>query len=309
MFQQLTIQNFRCLKMLEFDALKRVNLIGGKNNVGKTAVLEAFLFFSDVPDAKRIFRLNKWRVLYNDSHIDGYEGWRDVFYGYSIDEPIKVHAERKDQTSRTMEYRSPMPERRTLNTNLTDSGVTNSPQSIDLRNQFSPNVFPRFSNSLPAKLCESSPSASVDVVESFNRIALKQRSKMLVENLQLVEPRLQHLEILFSGRVPLIHGQLENGGVMPVPSMGEGTLRLMSMVTAVIEQENGYVLIDEIEIGIHYSVMKDVWKALGEAARRHDVQIFATTHSWECIVAAHEAFSESGEYDFAYHRLDRLHNG
>ena len=68
------------------------------------------------------------------------------------------------------------------------------------------------------------------------------------------------------------------------------------------------MLVDEIESGLHHSVLTKVWRAIGEAARRSDTQIFATTHSWECIRAAHEAFLESGTYDFRLHRLDRVND-
>jgi hypothetical protein len=37
-----------------------------------------------------------------------------------------------------------------------------------------------------------------------------------------------------------------------------------------------------------------------------NVQLFATTHSYQCIEAAHEAFTRSGPYDLRLHRLDRV---
>ena len=54
------------------------------------------------------------------------------------------------------------------------------------------------------------------------------------------------------------------------------------------------------------SVLPKVWWAIGEVARRFDTQVFATTHSLECIVAAHRAFSKSERYDFRLHRLERV---
>jgi AAA15 family ATPase/GTPase len=75
---------------------------------------------------------------------------------------------------------------------------------------------------------------------------------------------------------------------------------------AIVNAPGGTVLIDEIENGLHHSVMLKVWQAIAETARRSETQIFATTHSWECIRAAHEAFTKSGTYDFRLHRLDRL---
>ena len=58
-----------------------------------------------------------------------------------------------------------------------------------------------------------------------------------------------------------------------------------------------YLFIDEIENGIHHTVQKDVWKAIGQTAHELDIQVFATTHSLEMVHAAYEAFSESGKLD------------
>jgi AAA15 family ATPase/GTPase len=81
--------------------------------------------------------------------------------------------------------------------------------------------------------------------------------------------------------------------------------RVLSIVLAIANAPGGVVLIDEIENGLHYSVLKEVWQAIAQTARQSDVQVFATTHSWECLRWAHEAFSESKEYDLRVFRLDR----
>ena len=56
-------------------------------------------------------------------------------------------------------------------------------------------------------------------------------------------------------------------------------------------------------------MVQKVWRAIAEAARQFDVQVFATTHSFECIGAAHQAFSEDLpglQDDLRLHRLDRV---
>ena len=87
--------------------------------------------------------------------------------------------------------------------------------------------------------------------------------------------------------------------------MGEGIGRLLTLLLAISEAKGGLVMIDEIETGFHYSILSDVWRAIGQMAREANVQIFATTHSWECLKAAHESYSQSDAYDFRLHRLDR----
>ena len=87
--------------------------------------------------------------------------------------------------------------------------------------------------------------------------------------------------------------------------MGEGFNRLANLTLSIANSENGVVLIDEIENGLHYSVHVDVWKAIANAAREFKVQVFATTHSLEMIRAAHQAFKDDEPYDFRLHRLYR----
>jgi len=64
------------------------------------------------------------------------------------------------------------------------------------------------------------------------------------------------------------------------------------------------LLIDEIENGLHYSVLENVWRAIDKAATELNVQIFATTHSREMVMAAHEAFKDEND-NFLFQRLDR----
>lgn len=80
----------------------------------------------------------------------------------------------------------------------------------------------------------------------------------------------------------------------------------MAIVLAIANAPNGVVLIDEIENGLHYSVQSKVWRAIAQAARVSNVQVFATTHSWECLVKAHEAFAEDEIYDLRWHRLQNV---
>lgn len=91
---------------------------------------------------------------------------------------------------------------------------------------------------------------------------------------------------------------------VPLKLMGEGINRFCNIAMNMTSDVD-YLFIDEIENGIHHSVQKDVWKAIGKVAREQDIQVFATTHSLEMIRAAYEAFKDENDIDFRYHRLDR----
>ena len=66
---------------------------------------------------------------------------------------------------------------------------------------------------------------------------------------------------------------------------------------------------DEIENGIHHSIMEKVWRAIGAFARSYDVQLFATTHSYECIGAAYRAFEADEEDELRLFRIERTREG
>jgi AAA15 family ATPase/GTPase len=77
------------------------------------------------------------------------------------------------------------------------------------------------------------------------------------------------------------------------------------MVLASFAAEHGILSVDEIGAGLHYSILQEVWGVMGAAAREFDVQLLATTHSYECMTAAYEAFADHPD-DFSMHRLERL---
>lgn len=94
--------------------------------------------------------------------------------------------------------------------------------------------------------------------------------------------------------------------MLPVSQVGQGIYRLIAILSELIGEKPDVCIIDEIENGIHHSMLKQVWTGLAVAAQSLDVQVFATTHSQECIEAAHEAFSKRDSYDFRIVQLFRV---
>jgi hypothetical protein len=142
--------------------------------------------------------------------------------------------------------------------------------------------------------------------ELFGNLEKKAKHEVVFRVLRIIEPRLKRLTMIYAAGQPVLHGDLGFGQPLPLPMMGEGMVRLASIVVRLGNASGGVALIDEIENGLHHSVIKKIWEALGEASRLFNTQIFATTHSRECIIAAHEAFSGARSDDFRFHRLDRI---
>jgi hypothetical protein len=89
-------------------------------------------------------------------------------------------------------------------------------------------------------------------------------------------------------------------------TLGDGIRHMLALALHLIPAQNGYLLIDEIDLGLHHSVMAKMWRMLIESARRLNIQVFATTHSIDCINALAEVHKELHltPEDLMLHRLE-----
>jgi AAA15 family ATPase/GTPase len=126
------------------------------------------------------------------------------------------------------------------------------------------------------------------------------------EVIRLIEPKLQRMTLITNDRgLPSVYGDIGIGALLPMALMGDGTNRLLDLALGFLPARDGIILIDEIETGIHHSRLETVWKNLDWLSREFNVQVFATTHSYECIVAANNAFNELESDELHLHRLYR----
>lgn len=82
---------------------------------------------------------------------------------------------------------------------------------------------------------------------------------------------------------------------VPLRTFGDGVNRLFGVILSLCNARNGVLLVDEIENGLHYSVQTEIWRTIFRLANNLNVQVFATSHSWDCVRAFQEAASESPE--------------
>lgn len=72
---------------------------------------------------------------------------------------------------------------------------------------------------------------------------------------------------------------------VPLKSLGDAIIRLFATSLALVSSRKGFLLIDEVENGIHHSIQFDFWEMIMKAAKEFDVQVLATTHSFDCVKA------------------------
>jgi hypothetical protein len=328
MYTSFTIQNFRCFERLELSDLARVNLIAGKNNAGKTSLLEAiYINVGNIPQ-EILFRMSSdpadREPPYEGNSSRSLPAWRSLFRDFNTAQPIALTGHFDSEVFEAVMQVVPFDEMEFRETYISQ-GLRPIDLPYHLRSvaevlkvSHQNKVYYAFQRGsqvhhdrIPKPLLPISFSpAQGDVspqrnVAPLSRFILSGRRDLILGILCVLEPRLQNIEILFD--IP--YGHVGLAEPIPITLMGEGINRLLSIILTIGSTSGGVVLIDEIENGLHYSVLVDVWRAIGRAAREFDVQVFATTHSLETIHAAHQAFSESEPYDFRYHRLDRRRSG
>ena len=345
MYRSFKVKNFRGLRNLQIDSLERVNLIAGKNNAGKTALLEAVWLHSTPNEPSMALIANYLRRM---ERRDVPETLNELFWKFDTKGKIELLA--CGDWGRGY---------RRLQIYLTDTNLKRFPQgpgnardsSTLEANAFSELTYDKKiifdyidENDMPfvhegsfgeyqistdapigfygmdlqtseipmEKLANTKFLASrhndfqVDA-RWFSKLQLNKKHHKVESIMRRVEPRLQGLSVIANPSLPTIHAELEgHDRLLPMPLLGDGMTRLLSLALAIGNSENGLVLIDEIENGLHHSVMKSVWSGIAQFAHEFDVQIFATTHSRECIRAAHQAFSEDDLYDFRLHRMERI---
>ena len=139
----------------------------------------------------------------------------------------------------------------------------------------------------------------------FGEVELAGYADDIVRCLNKIDPRIKRLTTIAAPPAPMIYADLGLSRPVPMGFLGDGMGRLLSMVLAFHQARNGTILIDEVENGLHHSVLVDVWKNLNWLSCEFNVQVFTTTHSYECIVAANDAFTELESEELHLHRLHR----
>ena len=135
----------------------------------------------------------------------------------------------------------------------------------------------------------------------LGRLRQKKQGEMLLKALRVFEPRLLSIEDNASSGTPMIWGDIGWSELVPLSVMGEGMTQIARLVLGIASVPDGVVVVDEPENGIHHSVLPDVWRVINEAAKQYRTQIFATTHSLECVMAVHDSLSKDR---FRLHRLE-----
>jgi len=310
----LRIQNFRTFKDLTIDRLGRVNLIVGKNNVGKTSLLEAINLYvwggtgdslENIVNERQLEGLDKYRSTDQSDFGIRLPSARHLFYGRPDlsdvapddenlgDVPeIRITSTPEQNASFVMELRF-FPEKGIVDVGIRageGAGISSRVLGEKVR---------------PAFLSAQDVRAEAD--RYWKNIKRTPEEELVLRALSVVEE--EGREVVDVGFTSLHSGngkasQSEsfpiarmkgNDRPEPLSNLGEGMNRAFALAIGLIRAQNGVLLVDEIENGLHYSVQPDLWQMIFETAQELDVQVFATTHSYDCVQAFQQVASEHEE--------------
>ena len=321
----LAIKGFRGIEDLTIPRLGRVTLLAGKNGIGKTTVLEAVRIYasrgrpsaiSDVLDAREEYSFESDREGNRVYDTD----WTSLFNGRDIATNIsatigpshnsnqlvmKVVILDEEELSENSPDIIPEEPIKAINVAYNGSDILRWSLSHVVRK------YRRIIQDIPPPInCRSlGPGLlnSFELAELWDTIALEPNEDKAVQSLNIIEGInvdratmigengfLQRRSVSSGprvGRRPVVKLKDYEHRV-PLNSLGDGAARVFAMALSLANSRGGFLLVEEIENGIHYSIQRDFWHMVLLTAHDYDVQVIATTHSSDCIKGFAQASQE-----------------
>ncbi len=327
MLDSIEIENFRGFQNASLDDLGRVNVIVGQNSSGKTALLEAIYLTLGAPELA--FKLRLWRGLGGNIQVTGQPEsktalWRDLFFQFDEHKPASILFKGTDDIARKFKI-----------SGIRESGITIRPSkgkpSADIESA-PPILFEWSKRGQPigaakpevrdgalhisgappplpgAFFSSASPVSPEETANWFSELRKKRKEEVIVLAMRGLFPFIDDLSVETFNGTPMVFVDVPTlSEKIPAGLVSSGVNKLLAMLVGIVQQAKGIIIVDEIENGVYYDLLPKMWKALYECCKEYEVQLFASTHSLECLRAA-GSVSKGHENDFSLIRTG-LENG
>lgn len=298
--------SYRKLSNLKIDNIGQFNLIVGDNNVGKTSLLEAILFtvYSFASNKERVllqmfetfsFRNNEFnhynedkinRFLFDNFHYFSSNNEIKIEYTISNEnnifslkkfDPDKDFNQLSEKAKNIIEYDGSLKQNSFVFdfNGFLDVGKVNS-------SYYFMDYFPFIAHNA---------NYGKDITDFFSDIQKNEEIyNKFVKSIEYFIPKVKKIAIDANDGIIIFEG--DDKIAKPLFNYGSGAIQFFRILSEIHVYEDRFLLIDEIDTGIHYSRFKDYWKVILQTAQSLNVQIFATTHSEECIYYFRKALEE-----------------
>ncbi|RUM70726.1 MAG: hypothetical protein DSZ07_01885 [Sulfurovum sp.] len=275
--KNIEIKNFKCFENFKAEGFGRVNLIGGKNNVGKTAFMEAV--------CTNIFTIDLKTFVHSLVYI---EYTRNYLKFINTKLPVKEFLEKSNlfytkSNKNNLNYKI-----------LEENGIKeyffkiNDNKIVVNVNDYSFEI----SRNSKVKFISNYGYTNGQLKEVYESVQKKDKEEELYKYLTEFDEYILNFKII-GGDKPMFKVDISNQSpysylVEPyrdISEFGEGLRQYVSIICSLYACANSYLFIDEIDSGIHHSKLDKLWDIILTIAKEQNVQVFATTHSKECIKA------------------------
>lgn len=337
--KNLSVNGFRGINSLKLPDLGRVNLFAGKNSIGKTTVLEAVQVYASRGAEDTLHDIVRKREEFDSINLEDVEEveWLNLdtlFFGREPDSNSRIDIGPDHNKSKKLEItlaadddierHAPKARFRDFTDQEVNSLKVQYQKSVKIvsrsadKRRFYKGIrqVPNGDNLRSAMVCHwIGPGLLSNAIISkfWDQVALKDEEEIAVNAIQMaMDAKVERLTMVgdthsrFRGRRPIV--KLESRDPVSLKSLGDGAVRLFATALAMTNCTNGFLLIDEAENGIHHSVQQQYWKMVLHTASRYNIQIFATTHSIDCVKGFAQAALESEEGGVLYRLENRDQN-
>jgi len=319
-FSKIQIQQFRGIKDCTIDNLaKHVNLFVGRNNCGKTSVLDAiFLLFST--SAPRIsVDINNFRdylhTNFNETAIVNFYNLDSENKIQIIGDVLNATESKRDITIKPLYYNNnevKFDNQNNVYIQLGDKQITGLEfesrftimnkvsifKSKIVEKETENNDFLSAKGELPDEYKEKTKSNYITSKSPFNlekevleNVIENKKKDLIIDSLKNIDVRINDISIV-RNRVMIDVGLSK---LMPIEVLGDGIRKVLKIILFLYESRDGILLIDEIDNGLHFSSMPILWSAIIETAKLFNVQVFATTHNIDSLKAL-KSVLETSDY-------------
>ena len=296
MIEELEIVKYKGFKNLKLNNLSQINIISGENNIGKTALLEILFLSEDISwGASKLCALQSFSLLAESRDTTEH---RIKKYLRNIDFSIEIETDdncKGDDLSMSIKYKSVFHlneiEEKKIKEDFNQDyqefligyrekklyiePITN----VSLENKYIRNIY-----------INSSKPMNKSLVKLYSKIQSKGIQHKFLSYLKLLDKDIEWIEPQLLDDEMLLRINLNNPERSLVSSeLGEGTNRYIEILATLLSNSGGTVFIDEVENGIHYTKLYDIWKAIIEIVEKEEIQLFVTTHDRESIEALNRA--------------------
>jgi energy-coupling factor transporter ATP-binding protein EcfA2 len=308
MFKSIEIKNLRAITELKVDNLGQVNLFVGQNNCGKTTILEGLFFLIGATNPQLLVSANTFRGL----TVISKELWCTFFHNMDIEVPVEISGKIRESTEeqklliRPKKNKVPSTQYGVsdfvpLKVEPGDSKPPFIPDGLELQYTSTQNPADKTVSEIFMKgndlITEGAKERdirgvfinSLTIYNWKDRFGAVHRKKQVPEVVALLKEIDPHISYIGLNEIGLLEVDIGLPRLLPANLMGGGTVKCLSIALAMLDYRDGIVLIDEFENGLHHSAQQKLWQAVLSWAQKLNVQVFATTHSNECI----KAFSNS----------------